>query len=153
MAVVALGDKVSGREVEKGADENGEYEPDGRCGNGGGAEKRRRRINEEPAGCLSPAPAILQHKIDGIDAVGEVVGQHGDGDDDTDDRRNLEAHTDCHAVKETVRRERERAQIAKGAPWHWYCYRCVIFRVRVEEDDSVQDEIAEESERDEERDG
>ena len=62
--------------------------------------------------------AVLQHHVHGVDAVGEIVGEHRDGDHDSHRMRGLERKADGDAVQHAVHAQhagRERPRAA-GSP-------------------------------------
>ena len=143
--VVTLGDEVTRGKIEEGTDEDGEHEPDSRFGDGkekcgSDTENRRRRVSDKPAKGLLPSSPILQYEIHGVDAVRKIMGQHRGGHDDTDGSGGLETDTDCHAVEEAMCRKSEGAEEST-----WSIYTTVFF-MRVEEDKTIENEIAEETE-------
>ena len=116
----------------------------------GDTERRCGRVGKKPAKRLTPAPAISQDKVHRIDAIREIVREHGRRNHDAHRRRGLEAYPDRDTIEEAMRREGERPKEAAPDIRFAFPVRVVIFFVRMKKDKPIENEIAEKSEGDEE---
>ncbi len=60
------------------------------------------RVHQQPAKRDAPIAVILQHHVHGVDAVGEIVGQHRNGDHESHRMRGLKGQADGDAVEQAV---------------------------------------------------
>src|SRR4051794_24489311 len=70
------------------------------------ANNWRDRIDQQPAERDRTHSAVLQNKVDGIDAVGKIVRQDGERDYDAERSGNLEGESDADTVEKTMERKR-----------------------------------------------
>lgn len=112
----------------------------------GDAEDGGEGVGEEEEACVFDALVVFEHEGDGVDAVGEVVEDDGEGDDDADGVVDVVGGADGDAVEGAVDDE---AAGADGA--HDVAVSFFVFVVVDEEDffeDGVEDEAGDDGDPD-----
>ena len=85
------------------------------------ADERRRGVDREQRYCRAASATHGEGEGDDVQAVGEVMDEHGDGDDQADLGAGFEAEADGHAVERAVgdqagRREPAELRRRRGSP-------------------------------------
>ena len=72
------------------------------CRADNGADERCERIGAQPAQRLTTVVALEKHEADRVHAVGEVVADDGDEDEQTGGRADVKGEADAEAVDQAV---------------------------------------------------
>lgn len=142
-----FGENISGADIEEEAGEEAEVEDEEVVGDSeedgrGGADDGGEGVGEQEEFGFLVGVVISQHQRNGVHAIGEVVGDDGDGNNDADGGVNLKGEADTDTVHETVA---DQGQGGENANMRMGVSSVFVFVAVVEQDGFLDDMEEEET--------